>query len=822
MATDAEGVLLRLGQLLVAQGGAGGETAPTATEQRAQLIESWKEHMDGTELNDKSTAALFPELKSQRKSHENISKDKGVTDLMKSENIEKTAEDLRGFIQSIQDAYLDPTASFIIETSSYWEYLHGHSEMKECISKFIIDIVIHLQEQDINPAELKGFKTGDTDIPPSIEHLPHHLTNAAGEQIEFASAKPVLKKKVGNKTAESTYKMIFHDENLPYNDPHSYPIFTVVGPWLSEVVQMKLDALKEEKKWTPMEERVPGSKAFVGDGTGHLDLDTFVACDNAICGHMQQAILSYLKLYMKDQEFDFRQICKLIQRARFDCKSYLVKQYALTFLCGLNELVVNSVSLHQSTASLKYWPGDHIENYLTHQLQSMQLIGRFTQVSPPHIPDDRHLIKVVTEVAKRVTTANWKAQRPNEEPTDGTAAIIRVASNLREWVKHQKRDPKSLEKLNTGCPGLAVATRSLSALLQFIRSQSRSKGDIPVRRPDHFIVREGSTELREFEDIRTEFVDDQNSLFFVDQHAPCQNKLGNTDDEEIVLYHVDTEDATAAGEFLQLVQHGESIVRDQLGDQFDATVAFAANCWTRIDQETVFMANKNRNAKRIKNFKNKRNPYSTPSAVPSLKSTSTFAQGPPKVVDFRSRHMATLGPFHNAAKAKAGYFANFAKAKQHVSDMRHNFDPTKPPIMPSPSRITDSALKTAARPPREATDETRAAGLKLASAVYLFCRQNKFNIPEDAIKALNAAQREYFVLAKRSGGGVNFVDIDTQLLQAMDADARRDEANIHALNSEESIPLFGLDRVCEINSAGGDSMIDLISCRPPDFEPDFC
>ena len=127
---------------------------------------------------------------------------------------------------------------------------------------------------------------------------------------------------------------------------------------------MKIADLKEKQAWKPLEERGPGTDAFTMSGVGYFDLETFTGWDNAIFGHFQQGILGYLKLNMEDQIFEFRRMCKLIQRTRFDCKSHILKQYALTFLCGLNELVVQSVARHRETASLKYWPDDHAINYL--------------------------------------------------------------------------------------------------------------------------------------------------------------------------------------------------------------------------------------------------------------------------------------------------------------------------------------------------------------------------------------------------------------------------------------------------------------------------
>ena len=144
-----------------------------------------------------------------------------------------------------------------------------------------------------------------------------------------------------------------------------------------------------------------------------------------------------------------------------------------------------------------------------------------------------------------VTEANWKAQRPDEAPNDGTAAIIRIASNLRQWIRHLRRDKRSLEELNTNCPGLSIATRDLSSFVSYIQSQGRAGGEVPPRRPDHFLVHEGRTELIEFDDLRTTFMGNQGSLFLVDQHASYQE----THEEEIVLYHVDADDAKEANEF---------------------------------------------------------------------------------------------------------------------------------------------------------------------------------------------------------------------------------------------------------------------------------
>ena len=142
------------------------------------------------------------------------------------------------------------------------------------------------------------------------------------------------------------------------------------------------------------------------------------------------------------------------------------------------------------------------------------------------------MIQVIREFAKMVTEANWKAQRPDEAPNDGTAAIIRIASNLRQWIRHLRRDKRSLEELNTNCPGLSIATRDLSSF-------------VSPRRSDHFLVHEGRTELIEFDDLRTTFMGNQGSLFLVDQHASYQE----THEEEIVLYHVDADDAKEANEF---------------------------------------------------------------------------------------------------------------------------------------------------------------------------------------------------------------------------------------------------------------------------------
>ena len=72
--------LIRLARLI--QGTSDSATVP---EQRLRYTGSWRTHMDGTEFRDKETSSLFPECQLQRRQHESIVKDKGVSDHIKSQ-----------------------------------------------------------------------------------------------------------------------------------------------------------------------------------------------------------------------------------------------------------------------------------------------------------------------------------------------------------------------------------------------------------------------------------------------------------------------------------------------------------------------------------------------------------------------------------------------------------------------------------------------------------------------------------------------------------------------------------------------------------------